>query len=162
MLQLLESPIPHSKEFTWFPKDLPSSFAKEVYGDKVMFFHQLLSSWSVFAAMYAETVGCQLGSEPQSPRGTSVIFSDQDLADGSAQGQRLQGGTGGFICFRCGLYGLIISLAREGIATTRCYPRQVGAMNKAVLLTFGKVRCIYGGKCLPSASFLFLKHLVVK
>ena len=76
MLQLLESPIPHSKEFTWFPKDLPSSFAKEVCGDKVMFFHQLLSSWSVCAAMYAETVGCQLGSEPQSPRGTSVIFSD--------------------------------------------------------------------------------------
>jgi hypothetical protein len=54
MPQLLESPIPHSKEFTWFPKDLPSSFAKEVCGDKTMFFHQLLSSWSVFAAMYAE------------------------------------------------------------------------------------------------------------
>jgi hypothetical protein len=76
MPQLLESPIPHSKEFTWFPKDLPSSFAKEVCGDKTMFFHQLLSSWSVFAAMYAETVGCQLGSEPQPPRGTSAIFSD--------------------------------------------------------------------------------------
>ena len=46
------------------------------------------------------------------------------------------------------MYRLIISSARDGIATTCCYPQfcVVGlAVNKAVLVTSEKVRCICGG-----------------
>jgi hypothetical protein len=51
------------------------------------------------------------------------------------------------------MYRLIISSARDGIATTRW----VGAVNKAVLVTSGKVRCICGG-----SIFQFLNYSVVK
>jgi hypothetical protein len=62
--------MPHSKFVGSAPKDLAKVFAKEPCD---CFAHHCARRLSEFAPLYAATVGCQLGSEPQSVLETRVI-----------------------------------------------------------------------------------------